>query len=128
MLINRSFINDISYSVLCIHLNKQPIACVLSYMFYKRFAKFVGKHLCWSLFFSKLQAWSMQFMTTETPTQVRACEYNEIFKNTFFLQKSLIASAHLCRLFSIDLLTSTKKCFFACSEAASGSVLWKKVS
>ena len=28
------------------------------------------------------------FITTETPAQVLSCEFNEIFKNTFFYRKS----------------------------------------
>ena len=84
MSVNRSF-NDINYSLLCIHLKKQPIAHVLSQVFYKSFAKFVGKHLRWSLFLSKL---ACSFITIETPAQVFSCECNEIFKNTFFYRKT----------------------------------------
>ena len=84
MSVNRSF-NDINYSLLRIHLKKQPIAYVLSQVFYNSFAKFVGKHLRWSLFLSKL---ACSFITIETPAQVFSCECNEIFKNTFFYRKT----------------------------------------
>ena len=41
--------------------------------------------LCWSLFLIKLQAWrSIFLLKKEIPTQVFACEYWEIFKNTYF--------------------------------------------
>ena len=43
----------------------------------KIFAVFPGKHLCWSLFLVKLQAWN-------PPTQGFFYEQFEISKNTFF--------------------------------------------
>ena len=49
----------------------------------KNFAVFTEKHLCWSLFLIKLQAFR-QFYQKETPTQVLSCEYCEIFKSSFF--------------------------------------------
>ena len=55
--------------------------CVL-----KNFAKFTGKHLCQSLFFSKV-----------TLAQVFPCEFCEIFKSTFFYRTPSVAafaSAH----------------------------------
>ena len=41
--------------------------------------------LCWCLFLIKLQAWRSVFLLKkEIPTQVCACGYWEIFKNTYF--------------------------------------------
>ena len=36
----------------------------------KNFVSFTGKHLCWSLFLIKLQAWRPNFLKKETPTQI----------------------------------------------------------
>ena len=49
----------------------------------KNFANFTRKHLCWSLFLTKLQ---LHFK--ETPTQVFSWEICKNFKNTFFLQQT----------------------------------------
>ena len=43
---------------------------------FKNFAKFTGKHLCWSFFLIKLQL--------QTPTQVFSYEYFKFLKNTYF--------------------------------------------
>ena len=51
--------------------------------FLKNFSIFTGKHLGWSLFLIKLQAFRSN---TESPTQELSCEYSEIFKNTFFIE------------------------------------------
>ena len=58
-------------------------------MFYKigvleNFAKFIGKHLWWSLFLVKVQAQS--FIKKEASTQVLSCEFSEMSKNTFFTE------------------------------------------
>ena len=54
---------------------KQPFTDVLQNMY----------SLCWSLFLIKLQAWRSVFLLKkEIPTQVFACEYCDIFKNTYF--------------------------------------------
>ena len=55
----------------------------------KNFAIFTGKHLCWSFFLIKLQAFRPE---KETPTQVFSCEYCEIFKNTFFYRTPPVAA------------------------------------
>ena len=47
----------------------------------KYFVIFTRKHLCWSLFLIKLQAWR--------PTQVFSCEYCEICKNSFLTEHLL---------------------------------------
>ena len=46
--------------------------------------KFTGKHLCWSLFFIKLQFWRPATFLRKTPTQMLSCEICEIFKNSYF--------------------------------------------
>ena len=51
----------------------------------KKFAIFTGKHPYWSLFLIKLQVFNPA-TSLETPTWVSACEYCEIFKNTFFIE------------------------------------------
>ena len=50
----------------------------------KNFAKFTGKYLCQSHFFSKLQA--CNFIKKEILAQVFSCEFCEMFKNTFFTE------------------------------------------
>ena len=49
----------------------------------KNFAKFIGKHLCQSLFFNKV-AGLWNFIKNETLAQVFSSEFCEIFMNTFF--------------------------------------------
>ena len=46
----------------------------------RNFAKFLGKHLCQSLFLNKVAG----LRKKETLTRVFPCEFCEIFKNTFF--------------------------------------------
>ena len=41
------------------------------------------KHLCWSLFLIKLQAFRAATLLKEILTQVFSCEYCKIFKNTY---------------------------------------------
>ena len=48
----------------------------------KNLAKFIGKHLCQSLFFNKLQAKACNFIKKEILAQVFPCELCEISKNT----------------------------------------------
>ena len=60
------------------------------YLFYKKavlknFGIFTGKHLCWSLFFNNTAGLqSSNFIKKGPPTQMFACEYCVIFKNTCF--------------------------------------------
>ena len=57
----------------------------------KNLAIFTRKHLCWSLFLIKLQAWRpLHFIEKETPTQVFFCEYCEIIENSFFIEHLLL--------------------------------------
>ena len=48
----------------------------------KNFGIYAGKHLCWSHFLIKLQAWKQ--LKNEAPIQVFSCEYRKILKNSFF--------------------------------------------
>ena len=45
------------------------------------FAKFIGKHLCQSLFFNKVEA--CDFIQKETLAQVLYCEFCEIFMSSY---------------------------------------------
>ena len=48
-------------------------------------AKFTGKYLSWSFFFSKDAALKTEtLLRKKTPTPVFFCEFSEIFKNTFY--------------------------------------------
>ena len=53
----------------------------------RNFAIFIGKHLCWSLFLIKLQAWRYHRCLIDALTQVLTYEYCEIFKNSFFMEQ-----------------------------------------
>ena len=46
------------------------------------FANFIGKHMCWSLFFNKVAG--PKTLLKETPVQVFSSEFCEIFKNIYF--------------------------------------------
>ena len=49
-------------------------------------ANFTEKHLCWSLFLIKLQAFRPVTLLKRKPNQVFSCEICEMFKNTFFTE------------------------------------------
>ena len=66
-------------------LQKHPLEVFYKTSDFEKFAKFLGKHLCQSLFFNK-----------ETPAQMFSCEFGEIFKNTSFIE-------HLLTNVSIDI-------------------------
>ena len=53
--------------------------CSIKKVLLKIFAIFTKKHLCWSLFLIKLQAWRPATLF-KTPTQVVFCEYCEILR------------------------------------------------
>ena len=71
----------------------------------KNFAKFTGKHLCWSLFNKVigLRPEACNVIKKETPTLVFPCGFYKIFKNTFFIEhlRCLLQSfiEHLWNLF-----------------------------
>ena len=58
---------------------KQPpeVFCKIGVL--RSFAKFIGKHLCQSL-------WACNFIKKETAAQVFSCEFYEISKNTFLTE------------------------------------------
>ena len=52
-------------------------------------AKFIGKHLCWSVFLNKFQAWAMQlYQKRDSDTGVFLWILWNSFKNTFSTEKS----------------------------------------
>ena len=57
--------------------------CSIKKAVLKNFAKFIGKHLCWSLFLINLQTYKPATLLEKTPTQVLSCECCEIFKNIY---------------------------------------------
>ena len=57
----------------------------------RNFTKFTGKHLCQSLFFTKVE---------ETPAQVFSCEFCEISKNTFSYRTSLVVASVVIKIMS----------------------------
>ena len=65
------------FSKFCKKSRSSHQRCYIKKAVLNSFAIFTGKHLCWSLFLIKLQAFRL-------PTQVSFCEYCEIFKNTYF--------------------------------------------
>ena len=61
-------------------------------MLLRNFAKFTGKHLCQSLFFTKVTDWG-NFVKKETLAQVPSCGFFKISKNTFSYGTSLVAAS-----------------------------------
>ena len=59
------------------YVQKQPPEVFFKKVVLKNFANLTEKHLCWSLFLIKMEAW-------ETPAQMFSCEISKIFKNTYF--------------------------------------------
>ena len=52
----------------------------------KNFAKFIGKHLCQSLFFNKVAGGACNFIKKENLARVFSCKFCEISKNTLFTE------------------------------------------
>ena len=64
------------------------------------FAKFTGKHLCWSLLLTKVAGWRpANFLIEGTPAQVFSCELCEIFQNTYFVGRLHTFITMLCLSF-----------------------------
>ena len=61
----------------------RPIEFNTSYL-----EKYTRKYLQWSLFFIKLQVFSLQLYQKETPVKVFFCEFYKIFKTRFFKNNS----------------------------------------
>ena len=59
----------------------------------RNFAKFIGKHLCQSLFFDSSRPQTSNFIKKETLAQVFSCEC-EIYKNTFFTEHFWMAASY----------------------------------
>ena len=54
----------------------------------KNFAIFIGKRLCWSLFFyQSCRPEASNFLKKETPAHLLSCEYWEVFKNSFLIEQ-----------------------------------------
>ena len=58
----------------------------------ENFANFTGKHVCWTFFSIKLQAW---LYLKKTLTHVYCFEICEVFKNIYF-EKHLLSTASIC--------------------------------
>ena len=58
---------------------KQPLEAFCKKAVLKNFVKFIEKHLCWSLLFSKVAGLT-------SPIRVFLCEFCEIFKKTYFVE------------------------------------------
>ena len=79
----------------------------------RNFAKFTGIHLCQSIFLNKvagLRPKACNYIKKETLAQVFACEFCEIFKNTFSYRTPPVAASILsgiCFIFNIILFQKT---------------------
>ena len=61
---------------------------------FRNFAKFTGKHLCQSLFLSKVAGLrSATLLKKETQARVFSCEFYEISKNTFSYRTPPVAAS-----------------------------------
>ena len=58
----------------------------------RNFAKFTGKHLCYSLFFNKAAGLRAATLLKEPLAQVLSCEFCEISKSTFSYRTTLVAA------------------------------------
>ena len=59
----------------------------------RNFAKFIGKHLCQSLFFNKDTDLRPVTLLKKTLAQVFSCEFCEISKKTFFNRTPPVAAS-----------------------------------
>ena len=53
----------------------------------KNFAKLTGNHLLSESLFNEVVGQTFNFYKKDTPTQVFPCEFCDIFKNTFFIER-----------------------------------------
>ena len=104
------------YSVFCLHLltnlkafvsysddyinlfdtcEKQPPQVFCKKGVLRDFAKFTGKHLCYSPFLNKIAGMACNFIKKETLTRVFSCEFCEITKNTFSERTRPVAASHM---------------------------------
>ena len=64
----------------------------------RNFAKFTRKHLCQSLFLTKLQASACNFIKKEALAQVFSCKFCKISKNTFFIEHLWATASDSCSI------------------------------
>ena len=70
----------------------------------RNFAKFIGKHLCQSLFFNKVADLEpCNFIKKETLAQVFSCAYCEISKNTFLSKHVFFPVAPSVQYYTLPL-------------------------
>ena len=107
--IARSF-NDFNYSLWRIISRSSQSHMVYIIGVPKNLVQFIGKHLCWSVFFNKLQAWGMQlYQKRDCITGVFLWILWNFFRNTFFTEKS---QGDCFCIFFFFFWSSIKKCFF----------------
>ena len=63
----------------------------------RNFGKLIGKHLCQSLFFKKVEGQSLQLYLKKTLAQVSSYEFYEFSKNIFSYRTPLVAASEKCR-------------------------------
>ena len=67
-------------------LQKQRLEVFCKKGVLKNFAKFKGKHLCWSLFLNKVAAWPAALLKSDSGTSV-CCEFcKKILEHLFFIE------------------------------------------
>ena len=96
-------------------VQKQPSADVL-----KNFAIFTGKHLCWSLFLIKLQAFRQ-----ETAAKVFSWECCDIFKSSFFHRPLPVNTSQ--DIFDSDAPRCSMKRFLKNFEKLTGKYLYQSL-
>ena len=82
-------------------------------VFLKNFANFTGKHICWSLFLIKLQAFrSSAVLKRDSNTGIILWNLRNLFKNTFFTEHVLTVTASVCseNLGKLEQLTNPSRC------------------
>ena len=67
-------------------IQKQPPEVFRKRRYSWNFSKFIGKHLCWSVFFNKAAGFRPETVFKKTPAHVFCCAFSEIFKNTYFVE------------------------------------------
>ena len=81
-------------------MKKQPPEVFYKKGVVRNFTKFIGKHLCLSLFFNKVAGLRpATFIKKETMAQVFSYEFCEISKNTFFHRTPLVAASMTSKTF-----------------------------
>ena len=75
--------SSISLGSLRMRSQKQPPEVVYKKSVLRNFAKFIGKHLCQSLFFNKVEGSACNAVKKESLVRGFSCEFCKISKNTF---------------------------------------------